>query len=130
VSSGAAVLSPFLALFVAIDIVGVLPVYLGLVSEPDAEARRRITVEATLIAGPAVLTSVLTLVRSHGYPLMLVAFGLNLTWVWFALRWALVLVRVLGEAGSRAVANVFRPLVAAIGVTFIRHGLEQALIGP
>lgn len=40
----------FIALFVAVDIVGVLPVYLGFVAALDVEARQRITMEATLTA--------------------------------------------------------------------------------
>jgi multiple antibiotic resistance protein len=195
VSVGAALLSTFLALFVAVDIVGVLPVYLGLVAELDGAARRRIAVEATLTAagigvaflflgdailhvlgvtvgdfqiaggllllvlaiydllhpevplrqlgvrlgvvplgtpllvGPAVLTTVLTLARSYGYAITLVAFAVNLALVWLALRWASVMVRLIGEAGARAVAKVFGLLLAAIGVTLIRRGLEQVLRG-
>lgn len=194
-SLGAALLSTFLALFVAVDIVGVLPVYLGLVAELDGAARRRIAVEATLTAagigvaflflgdailhvlgitvgdfqvaggllllvlaiydllhpevplrqlgvrlgvvplgtpllvGPAVLTTVLTLARSYGYAITLVAFAVNLALVWLALRWASVVVRLIGEAGARAVAKVFGLLLAAIGVTLIRRGLEQVLLG-
>jgi multiple antibiotic resistance protein len=188
-------LSTFLPIFVAVDIVGVLPVYLGLVTELDAEARRRITVEATLtaasigvgflflgdvilhvlgisvgdfqvaggllllvlaiydllhpelplrqlgvrlgavplgtplIVGPAVLTTLLTLARSHGYGMTLLAFSLNLVLVWVALWWSGVVVRVIGEAGARAVAKVFALLLGAIGVTLVRRGLEQVLIG-
>jgi multiple antibiotic resistance protein len=195
VSIGAALLSTFLALFVAVDIVGVLPVYLGLVAELEAEARRRIATEATLTAagigvgflvlgdailhvlgvtvddfqiaggllllvlaiydllhpevplrqlgvrlgvvplgtpllvGPAVLTTVLTLARSYGYGLTLLAFAVNLALVWLALRWASLVVRLIGEAGARAVAKVFGLLLAAIGVTLIRRGLQQMLLG-
>ena len=42
--------SAFLPLFVAVDIVGVLPGYLGFVATLDQSARRRIVVEATLTA--------------------------------------------------------------------------------
>jgi multiple antibiotic resistance protein len=42
--------SAFLPLFVAVDIVGVLPVYLGFVVTVDERDRRRIVVEATLTA--------------------------------------------------------------------------------
>jgi len=55
------------------------------------------------------------------------AFGLNLVLVWVALRWAFLIVRVVGEAGARAVAKVFDLLLAAIGVTLIRRGVELAL---
>jgi multiple antibiotic resistance protein len=185
--------SAFLPLFVAVDIVGVLPVYLGFVAAVDERARRRIVVDATLtaaavgggflflgdailsvvgvsvgdfqvaggllllvlalydllhpelplrqpgvhlgvvplgtplIAGPAVLTTLLTLARTQGYLLALLAFGVNLVLVWMVLRWASLIVRVIGEAGARAVAKVFALLLAAIGVTLVRRGMELAL---
>ena len=185
--------SAFLPLFVAVDIVGVLPVYLGFVVTVDECDRRRIVVEATLtaaavggaflflgdailhavgvsvgdfqmaggllllvlalydllhpelplrqpgvhlgvvplgtplIVGPAVLTTLLTLARTQGYLMALLAFGVNLVLVWAALRWASLIVRVIGEAGARAVAKVFELLLAAIGVTLVRRGLELAL---
>jgi small neutral amino acid transporter SnatA (MarC family) len=47
--------------------------------------------------------------------------------VWVALRWASLIVRVIGEAGARAVAKVFALLLAAIGVTLVHRGVELAL---
>jgi multiple antibiotic resistance protein len=183
----------FVALFVAVDIIGVLPVYLGFVASLDTQARRRVAAEASLtaagigtgflflgdavlhvmgvsvgdfqmaggllllllaihdllqpglaarqplgrlgvvplgtplIVGPAVMMTLLTLARSHGYALTVVAFGANLVLVWLALRWAPAVVRVIGEAGAQAMAKVFGLLLAAIGVTFIRRGLELTL---
>jgi multiple antibiotic resistance protein len=40
----------FIALFVAVDIVGVLPVYLGFVAALDVETRQRVALEATITA--------------------------------------------------------------------------------
>jgi multiple antibiotic resistance protein len=183
----------FVSLFVAVDVVGVLPFYLGLAStlaEPD---RRRVVGEATLtaagigvgflvvgdaalrvlgvsaadfqvaggllllvlsiydllhpvaplrqvgarigvvplgtpmIVGPAVLTTLLALARAEGYLVVLAAFGANLVLAWAALRWAGSIERVIGEAGSRAVAKVASLLLAAIGVTMMRTGLETIL---
>jgi multiple antibiotic resistance protein len=56
----------------------------------------------------------------------LIAFALNLVIVWAALRWASVIGRVLGEAGSRAISKVFSLVLAAIAVTFIRQGVMAA----
>jgi small neutral amino acid transporter SnatA (MarC family) len=70
-----------------------------------------------------------TLARSHGYGMTLLAFSLNLVLVWVALWWAGAVVRVIAEAGARAAAKVFGLLLGAIGVTLVRHGLEQVLIG-
>jgi len=183
----------FVTLFVAVDIVGVLPIYLGFVAALDKQTRRRVTMEATitaagigvgflfpgdavlrlvgvsigdfqmaggllllllaihnllhpelplrhpsgylgvvplgppLIVGPAVLTTLLTLARTHGYALTLTSFLINLLLVWVALRWASLIVRAIGEAGTQAMATVFGLLLAAIGVTLIRRGLELTL---
>jgi small neutral amino acid transporter SnatA (MarC family) len=62
-----------------------------------------------MIAGPAVLTTLLTLAQTHGYPMTLIAFTLNLTVVWAALRWASQIGRVLGDAGCRAITKVLAP---------------------
>jgi multiple antibiotic resistance protein len=183
----------FIPLFVAVDAVGVVPIFLGLADGIDEAARRQLVADATLaagavglgfiflgdavlqflgvtvgdfqvaggvvllvlsiydllhpatplrqsgarlgvvplgvplIVGPAVLTTLLTVARTHGYLVTLVAFVLNLAIVWAALRWASLLGRLLGEAGARAVAKVFALILAAIGVTFIRRGLMAAL---
>jgi len=183
----------FIPLFVAVDAVGVVPIFLGLTDGIDEAARRQLVADATLaagavglgfiflgdavlqflgvtvgdfqvaggvvllvlsiydllhpetplrqsgarlsvvplgvplIVGPAVLTTLLTVARTHGYLVTLVAFVLNLAIVWAALRWAALVGRLLGDAGARAVAKVFALVLAAIGVTFIRRGLMAAL---
>ncbi len=170
----------FIPLFVAVDVVAVVLVYLGIGMALDEATRRRLVLEATLtaaavglgfllvgdavlyflgvtvgdfqvaggllllvlsihdllhpelplrqpggrpgvvplgipmIVGPAVLTTLLTLARTHGYPLTLLSFALNLIIVWAALRWASLIGRVLGDAGCRAITKVFSLLLAAI----------------
>ncbi len=186
----------FIPLFVAVDVVAVVLVYLGIGMALDEATRRRLVLEATLtaaavglgfllvgdavlyflgvtvgdfqvaggllllvlsihdllhpelplrqpggrpgvvplgipmIVGPAVLTTLLTLARTHGYPLTLLAFALNLIIVWAALRWASLIGRVLGDAGCRAITKVFSLLLAAIGITFVRRGVMAALRAP
>ena len=186
----------FIPLFVAVDVVALVPIYLGIGLPLDEAARRRLVLEATLtaaavglgflligdavlyflgvtvgdfqiaggllllvlsiyellhpelplrqpgarpgvvplgipmIVGPAVLTTLLTVARTHGYTVTLIAFALNLVIVWIALRWASLIGRVLGDAGSRAVAKVFSLVLAAIAVTFVRRGVMAALTKP
>jgi multiple antibiotic resistance protein len=81
------------------------------------------------IVGPAVLTTLLALAGSRGYVTTLAAFVLNLVLVWLALRWASVIRRVIGDAGSQAGAKVSNLLLAAIAVTMIRVGVMAALGG-
>jgi len=186
----------FIPLFVAVDVVAVVLVYLGIGMPLDETARRRLVLEATMtaaaiglgfllvgdavlhflgvtvgdfqvaggvlllvlsiydllhpelplrqpgahlgvvplgipmIVGPATLTTLLTLARTHGYTMTLIAFALNLVIAWAALRWASLIGRVLGDAGCRAITKVFSLVLAAIAVTFVRRGVMAALTKP
>ncbi len=179
----------FVALFVAVDILGVLPIYLGLTMDVPSAERARLPWQATLtatgvgvgfllvgdpifqvlgvtvgdfqvaggilllvlslhdllnpgkvlrqpvpgvgvvplgtplIVGPAVLTTLLVLVQSHGYPVTLAAFALNMGLAFLVLRYAGVVERVIGEAGSRAIGKVASLFLAAFGVSLVRRGL-------
>jgi small neutral amino acid transporter SnatA (MarC family) len=87
----------FVSLLVAIDVVGLLPIYLGLTADLSPGERRPLArvgvmpLGVPMIAGPAVLTSLLTLGRTHGRLVTLAGFALNLLVVWVALRWAAAL---------------------------------------
>ncbi len=188
-----ALLLTFIPLFVAVDVVAVVLIYLSIGVPFDEAARRRLVIEATMtagavgvgfllvgdavlhvlgvtvgdlqvaggvlllvlsvhdllhpelplrqpgartgvvplgipmIVGPAVLTTLLSLARTYGHPVTLIAFGLNLIIVWAALRWASVIGRVLGDAGCRAISKVLSLVLAAIGVNFVRRGVVAAL---
>ncbi|MFQ5847567.1 MAG: MarC family protein [Candidatus Methylomirabilales bacterium] len=181
------------ALFVAVDILGVLPVYLSLTVGVPVEERKRLPWQATLtatlvgvgflligeplfrvlgvsvadfqvaggllllalslhdllnpgkvlrrpapavgavplgtpmIVGPAVLTTLVILVQSYGYPITLLAFGLNMGVAFLVLRYAGALGRVLGEAGSRAIGKVASLILAAFGVSLVRRGVLGSL---
>jgi multiple antibiotic resistance protein len=180
-------------LFVAIDVLGLVPVFIALTEKMDAPARRRLVTEATataalisvaflflgtavfsflgitehdfrvgggivllvlavvdlittpaeprgdgaspgvvpigipLIMGPAALTTILILVESHGHLLTIVSVLLNLVIVWVVLRHSDVVLRVMGRAGSRAIAKVAALFMAAIAVMMIRVGLTGML---
>jgi multiple antibiotic resistance protein len=180
----------FVTLFVAVDILGVLPLYLSLTARLSAEERRRLPLQSTataaavglgflvlgnplfrlfgvsvddfqvaggillvvisvrdllsigvtrpqpaatmgvvplgtpLIVGPAVLATLVILVQSAGYPVTLAAFGGNLLLAYLVLRHAGRVGRVLGEAGSEAIAKVASLFLAAFGVSLVRRGLS------
>jgi multiple antibiotic resistance protein len=185
----------FVALFVAVDILGLVPVYLTLIDGLTPEERRRLPWQCTLTAvavglgfllagkslfrllgvsvgdfqvagglllvvlsvhdllrrpaaaeeavstvgivplgtplvvGPAVLTTLLLLVQTHGYPPTLLAYGTNMLLVYLALRHAPAIERVLGKGGSQAAAKVAGLFLAAFGVSLIRRGLPEFLGG-
>lgn len=82
-----------------------------------------------LIIGPAALTTILILVDSHGYPATIIALLLNLLIVWVIFRYSDVVIRMMGEAGSKAVAKVAALFMAGIAVMMIRVGLSGMIKG-
>ena len=183
----------FVALFVAMDILGLLPVYLNLTESLPPEVRGRLPLQSALtaaaigvgflligeallrilgitvgdfqvaggllllvlaindllhagarlpepgssigavplgtplIVGPAVLTALVVLVQTYGYLPTLIAFAANILVVFLALRHAGAMERILGAAGSRAVAKVAALFLAAFGVSLMRRGLPAFL---
>ncbi len=80
-----------------------------------------------LIAGPAMLTTILTLVDASGFALTLTALLINLVLMLVALRLATPLERLLGLRAMRAFSKIIALLLAAISVNLVRRGLQTAL---
>jgi len=80
-----------------------------------------------LLVGPAVLTTLLSSLNSHGILVTLVAFVVNMLLAWAFLSRASFVTRVLGVQGTRGFAKVMSLLMAAIGVTMMRRGLEALI---
>lgn len=183
----------FIPLFVAIDVFGVLPLFIALTSELDDRRRRMLTLEATttalaisvvflvagkllfsflgitesdfrvgggivllvlavndllfskerkrdpdadvgvvpigipLIMGPAALTTILLLVDAYGYGWTIASLIVNLAIVLAVFSNAPRLTRILGQAGSRALAKVFALFLAGIAVMMIRSGITDMM---
>ena len=77
-----------------------------------------------LIIGPAALTTILILVDTHGYLATIVSLLLNLLIVWIIFRYSDFVIKMMGEAGSKAVAKVAALFMAGIAVMMIRVGLS------
>ena len=76
-----------------------------------------------LIAGPALITTLLLLTRSHGLTVTLTALVVNLGIVVLTFAGSEFLGRTVGATGLRAVSKVIALLLAAIAVSMIRRGL-------
>jgi multiple antibiotic resistance protein len=81
-----------------------------------------------LIAGPAVLTTLLVLVDHYGIAVTVVSFLINLLIVWIVLKKGASIVAVLGEGGIVAVSKVMALLLASIAVMMIRIGIENIIV--
>ncbi|MGQ0793462.1 MAG: MarC family protein [Deltaproteobacteria bacterium] len=80
-----------------------------------------------LIAGPAVLTTLIILVDAQGFIPTLTAFGLNLVVLRVMLYKAPAILSVLGESGARAFAKVMSILLAAIAIMLVRRGVLEII---
>jgi multiple antibiotic resistance protein len=80
-----------------------------------------------LIVGPAVLTTSLVLESQYGLPATIISILLNILIASVVFRQSYRLIKVLGEAGTKALSKVMSLLLAAIAVMLIRHGLQQFL---
>lgn len=80
-----------------------------------------------LIAGPAVLTTSIAAISQYGLAATLVSVVANILLVGIIFRSSSVLMKVLGDAGSKALSKVMSLLLAAIAAMLIRKGLTTIL---
>ena len=77
-----------------------------------------------LIAGPALITTLLLLTQLVGAPVTLAALVVNLIVVVLVLHYSDWLGRKIGGTGMRAISKIISMLLAAIAVAMIRQGLK------
>jgi len=78
-----------------------------------------------LIVGPAVLTTSLILVSRYEMLPTIISILLNILIAGAVFSQSHRLIKVLGDAGSKALSKVMSLLLAAIAVMLIRHGIQQ-----
>ena len=76
-----------------------------------------------LIAGPALITTLILLAQSLGMAVALSALFANLVLVVIAFACSDQIARVLRPTGMRAISKIISMLLAAIAVSMIRRGL-------
>ncbi|MBM3852959.1 MAG: MarC family protein [Verrucomicrobia bacterium] len=77
-----------------------------------------------LIAGPALIATLLVLARTMGMAITLAALAANLILVVLAFAYSERLGRMIGATGMRAISKIISMLLAAIAVAMIRQGLK------
>ncbi len=82
-----------------------------------------------LIAGPAMITTALVLVSTHGYVPVLLSLVVNLLLAWTIFSQAERIITLIGISGSRAFAKVVSLILAAFAVKLIRSGIVVFLKG-
>jgi multiple antibiotic resistance protein len=82
-----------------------------------------------LIVGPAVLTTSLMIIAEYGFYATLISVFLNILLAGLIFLSSDVLIRRLGEAGTKALSKIMSLLLAAIAVMMIRKGFAQLFGG-
>ncbi len=82
-----------------------------------------------LLAGPAVLTTLLLVRDRHGWAVTIAALLANMAVVWVVLRGAEGLMRRLGQEGAQVISKIASLILTAYGVMLIRHGLAAFMTG-
>lgn len=77
-----------------------------------------------LIAGPALIATLLLMAQAVGVGITLAALVTNLLLVVLAFAYSEKLGRVIGATGLRAISKIVAMLLAAIAVAMIRQGLK------
>lgn len=77
-----------------------------------------------LIAGPALITTLIAMAQAFGMTIALSALGMNLVLVILAFTFSERLGRLIGATGMRAISKIISMLLAAIAVNMIRRGLS------
>ncbi len=80
-----------------------------------------------LITGPAVLTTTLIMLDTHGVIPTFTSLILNMAIVWVTLAKADLIMKLFGEAGTRAFSKIMYILLAAISVMMIRLGITGVI---
>jgi multiple antibiotic resistance protein len=80
-----------------------------------------------LITGPAVLTTTLIMLDAHGIVPTFISLILNMAIVWVTLAKADYIMKLFGEAGTRAFSKVMYILLAAISIMMIRIGMTGVI---
>ena len=80
-----------------------------------------------LIAGPAVLTTLLVLIEHYGPAPTLVALGLNMLVLWSCMAGVRFIVKLVPRSLLIALSKIMSVLLASIAVMMIRLGLEGML---
>lgn len=101
--------------------------YASRVRDIKAEDIGIVPVGIPLIAGPAVLTTILISNNSFGFFYTVISLLINLVLMYFSLRNASYIKRLMGDAGSKAFAKVASLFLAAIAVMMIRVGLMNSI---
>lgn len=101
--------------------------YASRVRDVRAEDIGIVPIGIPLIAGPAVLTTILISNDSYGAEYTVICIAINIIIMFVLLRNADYVKKILGDSGSKAFAKIASLFLAAIAIMMIRIGLINSM---
>ncbi len=93
----------------------------------EAESLAIVPLATPLLAGPAAIATVLYIKAAIGLPAALLSIIVNTTITYVMLKHSDRLMEAMGENGAIALSKIMAILLAAIAVSMIRGGIEEAI---
>jgi multiple antibiotic resistance protein len=95
---------------------------------PVAKYSGVVPIGTPLIAGPAVLTTLLILMEHSGLPVVLIAVALNIALVGVVLALSDWILLLIGEVGAEVLSGIVNLFLAAMAVMMIRKGMKELIL--
>jgi multiple antibiotic resistance protein len=95
---------------------------------PVAKYSGVVPIGTPLIAGPAVLTTLLILMEHSGVSVVLIAVALNIALVGIVLALSDWILLLIGEAGAEVLSRIVHLFLAAMAVMMIRKGMKELIL--
>ena len=80
-----------------------------------------------LITGPAVLVTTIMLIDTFGLLTTLTSLILNMLIAWLALRYSMIVIKLMGKSGVKAFSKISYIFLGAIGIMIVRQGIAGVL---
>ncbi|HOK55899.1 MAG TPA: MarC family protein [bacterium] len=80
-----------------------------------------------LLAGPAFLTTILISKKFYGTGITLICLFLNTVFAYFILFYSQNISHAIGKTGIKGLIKILSLFLAALGIKFIREGIEQII---
>jgi multiple antibiotic resistance protein len=93
--------------------------------KPDIEHLGAVPIGVPLIAGPAVLTTVVLLAGEHGHIAATLAAVVNIILAGFIFFWSQNIDKLLGRSGIKTISKIASLILASFAVMMIRKGVTS-----
>ena len=93
----------------------------------QAESLGPVPIGVPLIVGPAVLTTIMLLVREYGFISTAAAMMANIIFAGLIFFFSGYIIKIIGRSGSSIVSKIASLFLAAIAVMMVRRGLASVI---